>query len=70
MAIDIISGLVERSQTDEVTEGELVGPEPEELVAPEHEATQGEAKVEGTKSGKEEGSTRQAPHLREPPKER
>ena len=46
MAIDIIS-LVERSQTDEVT-GELVGPG--------HEATQGEAKVEGTKSGKEEGS--------------
>ena len=69
MAIDIIS-LVERPQTNEVTERELVGPKPEELVGPEHEATQGEAKVEGTKSGKEEGSTRQAPHLREPPKER
>ena len=57
MAIDIIS-LVERSQTDEVTERELVGPEPEELVGPEHEATQGEARVEGTKSSKEEGPTR------------
>ena len=68
MAIDIIS-LVERSQTDEVTERELVGPEPEELVGPEHEAAQGKAKVEGTKSGKEEGPTRRAPHLREPPKE-
>ena len=29
-----------------------------------------EADVKGTKSGKEEGSTRWAPHLREPPKER
>ena len=69
MAIDIIS-LVERSQTDEVTEREVVEPEHEELVGPEREATQGEVKVEGTKSGKEEGSTRRAPHLREPPKER
>ena len=50
MAINIIS-LVARSQTDEVTERELVGPEHEELVGPEHEelvgpeheATQGEA---------------------------
>ena len=48
MAINIIS-FVERSQTDEVTE---------ELVGPEHEATQGGVKVEGTKSGKEEGSIR------------
>ena len=36
MAIDIIS-LVERSQTDEVIERELVGPEPEELVGPEQQ---------------------------------
>ena len=69
MAIDIIS-LVERSQTDEVTEREVVGPKQEELVGPECEATQGEAKVEGTKFGKEEGSTRQALHIREPLKER
>ena len=68
MAIDIIC-LVERSQTDEVTEREVVGPK-QELVGPEYEATQGETKVEGNKSGKEEGSTRQAPHIQEPPKER
>ena len=61
---------MERSQTDEVTEKKVVGPEHEELVGPEREATQGEAKVKGTKSGKEEGSTRQASHLQEPPKER
>ena len=46
-----------------------MGPEQEELVEPECEATQGKAKVEGTKSGKEEGSMRQAPHLLEPSKE-
>ena len=62
MAIDIIS-LVERSQTDDVTEREIVGPKHEELVGAECKATQGEVKVKGTKSGKEEGSTRQAPHL-------
>ena len=60
---------MERSQIDEVTERELVGLKHEELVGPEHEATQGEAKVKRTKSVKEERSTRQAPYLREPPKE-
>ena len=40
------------------------------LVEPEQEAGMGEAIEEGTKSSKEEGSTRRAPHLREPPKER
>ena len=42
----------------------------EEPVGPELEAKLGEGEITGTKSGKEEGSTRRAPHLREPPKER
>ena len=43
MAIDIIS-LVERSQSDEVTERELVEPEHEEIMGPKDEATQGRLK--------------------------
>ena len=53
MAIDIIS-LVERLQTDEVT-GELVGPEPEELVRPKHEATQGRLKLKEPNTAKKKG---------------
>ena len=54
MAIDIIS-LVERSQTDEVTERELVGPEHEELVGPEREVTQGRLKLKEPNLVKKKG---------------
>ena len=42
----------------------------EEPVGPELKAGQGEGEIIGTQPGKEEESTRRAPHLREPPKER
>ena len=54
MAIDIIS-LVERSQTDEVTEREVVDPEHEELVEPEREATQGRLKLKEPNPAKKKG---------------
>ena len=54
MAIDIIS-LVERSQTDEVTEREVVGLEQEELVGPEREATQGRLKSKEPNPAKKKG---------------
>ena len=39
-------------------------------MGPELKAGQGEGEIIGTQPGKEEESTRRAPHLREPPKER
>ena len=56
MVIAIISS-VERSQTDEVTERELVGPEHEEddVSGPEFEATQGRLKLKEPNPAKKKG---------------
>ena len=54
--------LIERSTAKGVAEEEPVGPK--------LEAKLGEGEITRTKSGKEEGSTRRAPQLREPPRER